>query len=142
MNPSALLTVFLGGVSGGLARYGLTELWPAPDDRFPTATLLINTSGAFALAALIAVLAARPGSPAGRPGPARARLLLGTGFLGAYTTFSSVLTVVARQWAHGHAPLAVGYLVASLVLAVPAVLLGSGAGRVLHDAATGRRRSA
>jgi CrcB protein len=124
MNPSALLVVFVGGVLGGLARYGLTELWPAPDDHFPTVTLLINTTGAFALAALLAALAAR------WPGATRPRLLLGTGFLGAYTTFSSVMTVVARQWAHGHAALAGTYLVASLVLAVPAVLLGMAAGRL------------
>lgn len=137
MNPSALLVVFVGGVLGGLARYGLTEVWPAPDDHFPTATLLINTTGAFALAALIAALAAR-WSQSGRPGTTRPRLLLGTGFLGAYTTFSSVMTVVARQTAHGHAALAVSYLVASLVLAVPAVLLGMAAGRLAGTRSSGR----
>jgi CrcB protein len=124
MNPSALLTVFVGGVLGGLARYGLTTAWPASDPAFPTLTLVVNTSGAFLLGLLTAVLATRPG-------PVRARLLLGTGVLGAYTTFSSVMTVTARACAHGHVGTGVAYLAASLVLAVPAVLTGLAVGRAL-----------
>jgi CrcB protein len=134
MNPSALLTVFVGGVVGGLARYGLMSVWPADDASFPTATLVVNTSGTFALAVLVGFLAAR------RAGTGRARLLLGTGFLGAYTTFSSVMTVTVRQCAHGHAATGLSYLAASLVLAVPAVLAGMSAGRALAGVEAGGRR--
>ena len=43
--PRLLLAVAVGGAVGALARWGLTEAWPADADGFPWATLAINVSG-------------------------------------------------------------------------------------------------
>src|SRR5690349_8127496 len=70
--------------AGAASRFALSEWatkrWPGT---FPLATLLINVTGAFALGLLMT---------AGGAGSALAqeRLLLGTGFLGGYTTFSTL----------------------------------------------------
>jgi CrcB protein len=120
---TSALWVFAGGVLGGLARYGLTEAWPTPTGHFPWSTFAVNTSGAFVLAVLLAVLSGR------RRGDAVLRLLLGTGVVGAYTTFSSVMTVTDELVAHGKAAVGAVYLAGSLLAAGPAVAAGLLAGR-------------
>ena len=76
--------VALLGLAGGLGaatRFAFaewaTKRWQAS---FPLATLLINVTGAFALGLLTTAASAS----------AEMRLLLGTGFLGGYTTFSTL----------------------------------------------------
>jgi CrcB protein len=69
--------VAVGGALGSLARWGLAEALPSP-----TGTLVANVSGCFAIGVLAAWLfVAHP----------RLRLLVGVGFLGGYTTFSTHL---------------------------------------------------
>jgi CrcB protein len=114
---SHVAVVFAGGILGGLARDGISLAWPTPTAGFPTAILVINTAGAFALAVLVTVVALRAA-------PAYLRPLLGTGFCGAFTTFSSVVTADDLLLAHGNAAVAVGYLVASLVAGLAAVVTG------------------
>lgn len=81
-----VLLVGCGGILGALARYGLTlfigRLNPGV---FPWATFVINISGAFALG-VIGTLAARATGNQLEP----LRLFAGVGFLGAYTTFSTL----------------------------------------------------
>lgn len=109
------LAVFIGGALGGLARYAFQDAFPLGLGAFPWTTLAINGSGAFALAVLIVRL-----GPASR----LARPLLGTGFLGGWTTFSAVVVVADQQLAHGHAVLAVGYLLATAAGGVLCALAG------------------
>jgi CrcB protein len=105
-----LLVVFAGGCLGGLARYVVSRGWPVGSEfGFPWATLVINLSGAFALALLV-VAVVRRWHDVSWP-----RRFFGTGFLGAWTTFSAVAVSVDRQLAHGHAGPAVGYLAATLL---------------------------
>ena len=125
--PSALvLVVFLGGCVGGLARYEVSVGWPTPSTGFPWATLVINCSGAFLLALLLVVLDARA-----RPSP-YVRALLGTGLLGAWTTFSAIMGATFELVRHGHVVAGVGYVLASALGGLGAVLLGLRAGRPLH----------
>lgn len=124
-----LAAVFAGGVGGGLARYGVSQAWPATPYGFPWATLAINTVGAFALALLV-VLAERGASHR------YLRPLLGTGFLGAFTTFSSVVVAVDRLAARGHPGTAAVYLAASLLAALAAGAFGLLLGRSTGRAAT------
>jgi CrcB protein len=112
--------VALGGFCGTLARASLSPLLQAWFGKsWPYDILLINLSGALALA-LVTVLA----EATFLIGPTR-RLLMAVGFLGAYTTFSSlalgdVLLLAAGRWLA-----AVLYLLLSLGGGIAAVLLGT-----------------
>lgn len=78
------VVIGLGGVLGANARF-LISSWAA--DRygadFPFGTFLINASGSFAMGLVLTLLAGWFGDFT------EARFLLTTGFLGAYTTFST-----------------------------------------------------
>lgn len=100
-----LALVALGGVLGSLARYGLVTAAP-----HLVTTLAINVVGSFLLGALVA-----------RRDPAHwSRPLLGTGFLGGFTTMSAVAVQVVASSAGA----AVLYLTATLVLGVAAAAAG------------------
>ena len=79
------LLVGVGGFIGANARFVVARLVGAAfETRFPLGTFVINISGSFLLGVLGTVVAQRvfPSSEA-------ARLALGVGFLGAFTTFST-----------------------------------------------------
>ncbi len=77
------LWVGVGGGVGAAARYGVARLATgAPGSAFPYATFLVNLSGSFAIGVVLTLLTARVADPVWR-------LLLVTGFLGGYTTFSA-----------------------------------------------------
>ncbi len=81
---SRFLAVAAGGALGSVARYGVALLFAGIWRReFPLATFLINVSGSFALGFL-----ATWGAEREAVDPVL-RLLMTTGFLGAYTTFST-----------------------------------------------------
>lgn len=112
-----------GGFVGGLSRYGIGLAWVTPTGRFPWATFAINTSGGFLLALLLVlVLEVLPPTTYVRPA-------LGTGFLGAYTTFSSVATATDQLTAHGHANVAAVYVAASVFAGLAAASFGIVLGR-------------
>ncbi len=120
--------LLLGGAGGlgALARFGVAE-WLAPrwSVRFPLATFLINVSGAFALGFVLSVGGAHAS------GLASARVVLGTGFLGGFTTFSA-LSFETHALAHsGNAGRAWLNGAASLVCGVGAVALGAALGRLV-----------
>jgi len=118
-------TVFLGGCLGGIARYGVTRAWPTPQHAFPWATFAINANGAFVLALLLVVVNdVLPPTTYVRP-------LLGTGFCGAWTTFSSITASTDQLAAHSHAGTAILYLVGSLAVGLMAALAGLVTGRSL-----------
>jgi CrcB protein len=119
------LLVSIGGVSGALARYylglAIAGRWGGS---FPYATLLINLSGSFVLGLLATLAIAKPALV-----PPEARLLLGVGFCGAYTTFSTfgVETVtLVQQGAWGTAGL---YVLLSNALGLLAAFAGVAAAR-------------
>jgi CrcB protein len=106
-----LAAVGAGGFLGANARYQL-GVWAAAQwgAAFPWGTLLINLVGSFILGFYLTLVTERF---TGRP---TTRLFLATGFLGAFTTFSTFSLEIVRLLAGG-APLpALAYLVGSLVL--------------------------
>jgi CrcB protein len=121
--------VFVGGVLGTASRYGVGEA-VAPWGPWPAATFGVNVVGAFLLGVLLEALARRgPDVGVGQ----RLRLLLGTGFLGAFTTYSTLAVDTDLLLRDGYASAAVGYAVGTVVVGFLATTLGIWA-------AAGRRR--
>ncbi|HET8528728.1 MAG TPA: fluoride efflux transporter CrcB [Gaiellaceae bacterium] len=122
MRPGAQLqlAVFAGGIVGALARAGLVQAFPTDGRGWPWATFVANVAGTAALAWFTTRLQERlPPSTYRRP-------LLGTGFCGALTTFSTFQVELIELARHGRWPLAVAYLAASLALGLLAVQLVTG----------------
>jgi CrcB protein len=77
-----VLAVGIGGIFGALARYGLSlALNPASTGQFPWGTLICNLAGCLLLGWFSFVASKRL--------PPRLRLAVTTGFIGAFTTFST-----------------------------------------------------
>ena len=118
----SFVLVATGGAAGTLARYGIAE-WLASDDLFPLATFLVNATGSFLLGALLGILLARGEDPH------RLRLLLGTGFLGGYTTYSSLAVETDTLLRGDHVALGLTYAIGSVVAGLAAALAGVVAAR-------------
>jgi CrcB protein len=119
---SGLLSVVLGSVLGGMARYFISGFVARRvGETFPWGTLFINVSGAF-LIGILGTLAQDDSSIFASPDP----WLFGvTGFLGCYTTVSSFSLqslTLAREGERGRAA---GYVGLSVALCLVAVALGS-----------------
>lgn len=122
--PGLLGLVFAGGALGTLARALLESVFPAGTGAVPWATFAINVAGAFCLGLLLTVL--------GRLGPddgwrRAARLGLGTGLLGGFTTYSTLAVETVHRWP----ALGSAYAVLSVVLGVGAAAAGLACARVL-----------
>ncbi len=123
MQAPLQVAIFAGGVAGALARAGLDELLPGGGHGWPWATFVVNLTGVLLLGYLAARLQERlPPSTYQRP-------LLGTGFCGALTTFSTFQVELLRLARNGHVALALVYLAASV-----------GAGLILFFLATALAR--
>jgi CrcB protein len=114
----------VGGFLGTLGRYELTLAWPGPASGFPTATFVINTTGAFLIGLVLTVILERLG-------PTRyLRPFAVVGLLGGWTTMSSLAVEADVLIKQGHALTALGYLGATVVAGVIAAALGIALGRV------------
>lgn len=120
-----VVLVASAGAFGALARYLVVE-WTSRrwTGRFPLATFLINISGAFALGLLLTV-----GGHAAAPSPLH--LILGTGFLGGYTTFSTLSFETHSLARRGHILHAWANALGTLVAGLVAVAAGMALGRAL-----------
>jgi fluoride exporter len=96
----------LGAVSRHLLESAANRAW---GDAFPWGTVVVNVSGSFALGLLIGVFARRLGVPLWAQAGAT------VGFLGAYTTFSTLELQVYRSMSTGHVAVALANAVGSLV---------------------------
>ncbi|WP_123042631.1 fluoride efflux transporter CrcB [Cohnella candidum] len=110
-----ILWIGIGGIAGAFARYYLGK-WVASKSRstFPFGTFLINISGSFVLGLLYAL-------HANTTVPSWAWFVFGSGFCGAYTTFSTfgyetVQLIEQKRWGLAAAYVA-GSVVTGLLLA-------------------------
>ncbi len=116
-----LMLVALGGAFGAVARFGVgAAAIRFAGAAFPWGTLFVNVLGGLAMG----VLAARVG-----PEQEAARLLLGVGVLGGFTTFSAFSLETVRLMEQAPAQ-ALMYVFASLALSVGACWAGLLLGRV------------
>lgn len=116
---SALALVAGGGAVGTLARYALSAGIP-PLAGWPAAVFTINVGGAFLLGLLLAVLSRGPDDGMRR----RMRLLLGTGVLGGFTTYSTFAVGADGLFVAAHPWQGVLYAVATVVVGTAASLAG------------------
>lgn len=113
--------MFLGGVVGTALRLTTSLLVPTVD-RVPLPTLIVNVSGALVLGFLLTWLAQRgPDEGASRA----VRMLVGTGVIGSYTTYSALATDSAVLLESGHAATSALYVGASLVAGLIAAGIGA-----------------
>ena len=111
------LLVLAGGV-GALLRYEVELLVRRTlGPEFPWGTLVINVSGSFVLGVVVG-LAAHDGVPTS------VATVVGTGLLGAYTTFSTFSVDTVGLLEHGRFRAAAANLGASLVLGLAAAGIG------------------
>jgi CrcB protein len=104
-----LAAIFLGGVAGALARVALGQALPARPGSWPWATFTANLAGAFLLGYLVTRLQERLALSTYR------RPLTGTGFCGAFTTFSTMQVELLRMLEQHRYGLAAGYAGASVL---------------------------
>jgi CrcB protein len=121
-----LLLIAAGGAAGAVSRY-LVDVFVSErfGSAFPLGTLTVNLTGAFVAGLLFALAIERAVLPAEIRGPVM------IGFLGAYTTFSTLMLEGWRLVEDGAIALAVANLAGSLLLGVVAVVLGLMLGRAL-----------
>ncbi|MDY6808934.1 MAG: fluoride efflux transporter CrcB [Actinomycetota bacterium] len=130
LRPAAILWVLVGGACGTGLRFWVEELLPHHDTGWPWGTFTVNLIGAFALGALLEGLALSGEDTGWRR---RWRLLLGTGFCGSFTTYSSFALEMSLLSHRGAVPLAVGYGLASVIAGVACAWVGIAvAGAVLR----------
>ncbi|MFC6706335.1 fluoride efflux transporter FluC [Flexivirga alba] len=121
-NPFLLGTVFVGGACGTAIRSLLEDAFSRPTGSWPWITFAINVIGAFVLGFLLEALV-RSGEDSG--GRRLARLGVGTGLLGGFTTYSTFMVETTKlPW-----PVAVGYAVTSVVVGALAAWAGIRAAR-------------
>lgn len=115
-----MLAVALGAAVGANLRYGIT-LWATQrfGPLFPYGTLLINLLGCLAIGVLLTLAASRVAMS--EP----VRLLLVTGLLGGFTTFSSFGYETYVMIQEGRWQAAALYVVVSVLLGLLAVFIGA-----------------
>ena len=121
-----LVLIALGGAAGATTRY-LVDTWISEraSGAFPWGTLVVNVSGSLFLGLLFALATERGVLPAS----VRAPVLIG--FIGAYTTFSTLMLESWRLIEGGAVGLGLANLVGSSAIGMVAVVGGLIIGRAL-----------
>jgi CrcB protein len=114
-----------GGFAGAVARYLVDAEISQRFAAFPWGTLVVNVSGSFLVGLLFALITERAALPAELRGP------LMIGFLGAYTTFSTLALESWRMIEDGAWLLAAVNLGGSVVIGMIAVVGGLAIGRAI-----------
>lgn len=113
------LAVMVGGAAGALARAGVSEALPRSPGAWPWATFSVNLGGAVLLAWVITRLSEVTV-------PTRyQRPLIGTGFCGALTTFSTFQVETIELSREGEPALAVAYAGVSLAAGMLLVVMAT-----------------
>lgn len=114
----------VGGALGASARYAMELLLPPVRDGWPTATFVVNMTGAFVLGVIIVLAARFAPDPESSVTTRRVRPFLVTGVLGGYTTFSTYMVEAHGLLDTGQPAKAAVYIFGSLLLGVLFVGIG------------------
>lgn len=117
-SPLLILCVGLAGAVGALSRYVLGRfIAERVGAQFPFGTFVINVSGAFVIGLIFALVSHKHVSTV-------VQTILATGFLGGYTTFSTMSWEGLQLIRGGSTRLSIVYLGGSVLLGLLAALLG------------------
>ena len=114
-----IAAIFLGGIAGSLLRVWLAQRFATGNSDWPWTIFAINVSGSFVLACLATHLHGRP-LRSTVVGP-----LLGVGFCGAYTTFSTMQLEIVQMIDHDRYGLAGSYALCSVLAGLLAIYAGT-----------------
>jgi fluoride exporter len=106
-----LISVMLGGFLGALSRYGIGE-WIQTNNGFPLGTLLINLIGCFFLGWFLTYITIMKNL---KP---ELTLLIGTGFIGSFTTFSTFSVETILLFQNGQTVYAALYILISTIFGI------------------------
>jgi CrcB protein len=120
-----LAAIVVGGSLGGVARYLLDTAFPTEPPQFPWALFGINIAGSLLLAVFMVLVIES------RFAGTRVRPFWATGFLGAFTTFSTYVLALVQLSQAGAWGTALGYGLASIGGGLVAVAAGFRGGRRL-----------
>ena len=128
LSAATIVAIFVGGALGTVARYLLEAHHPSPPGHFPWVTLLVNLSGSLAIGLLVPLTEhVATGAPLLRP-------FLVVGFLGGWTTYSTLAVDATLLAKDGDVATCLAYLAATvagglaLVVAGPRARAAVGAG--------------
>lgn len=115
MELTPYLLVGVGSALGGVLRYGLSQYISAREEvgGFPWGILIVNLSGCFVMGAAFVLLERTP-----------LKLLIMSGILGGFTTFSAFSLISLELFQRGRFDLAIGYVAASVFGCLLAVWMG------------------
>jgi CrcB protein len=118
VRPDIVFVIALGGALGAPARYEIAQWIRVAPDGFPWATFWTNVSGAFVLGFFLTLVIER------LPPTRYLRPFFAVGFLGSYTTFSTLAVETVLLCKDGHVALGVGYTVVSVAVGLAVAYLG------------------
>jgi CrcB protein len=123
LSAGTLIAIFVGGALGTVARYLLDAHQPVAPGHFPWVTLLINLSGSLAIGLLV------PLTEHMAPRASLARPLVVVGFLGGWTTYSTLAVEATLLAKDGDIASFVAYLTATVIGGLALVVAGNALGR-------------
>jgi fluoride exporter len=114
-----VVAIAAGAVPGALSRYHLTEWTKAKfGTKFPYGTFVINLTGCLAMGFFFTISKGITGYPK------ELDLLIRTGFLGSYTTFSTYGFDTLALWRSKNTVATAFYWAGSAILGLGAVIIG------------------
>jgi CrcB protein len=123
LSATTMAAVFVGGALGTVARYLLEAHHPLAPGDFPWVTLLVNLTGSFAIGLVLPLTEHLTHCfPVARP-------LVVVGFLGGWTTYSTLAVDAILLARHGDILACLAYLVATVAGGLALVVAGHALGR-------------
>ncbi|WP_262851043.1 fluoride efflux transporter FluC [Mumia quercus] len=129
LRAASIALVFAGGVVGVAAREGFMLAVPN-EDNIPIVVPIVNLLGAFILGYLYEGLTRTAPAP---QTTARLKLLVGTGFCGGLTTYSSLATDTAVLVDDARIGIALTYALGTVIIGACATMLGIVLASRLHE---------
>lgn len=116
---STIAIIATGGAFGAVSRYGInTGVAHLLGKGFPYGTMIVNILGSFLMGVFIAKFIAIQSIPHDL------RALYMTGFLGAFTTFSTFSLDIVLLWQRGEVLMAAIYMFGTVIMSIAALAFG------------------